>query len=408
MAGAPEKHRAPLPPVAPARGSLPSAKQEAAAQQQRQAPALQSTKVMDAALQVTTRRRERKPLGQSVALVQRKNQQRVEQKDRVRSVDVAMAASSHAQPKDVESPMAAGPQGQPSKAPLVPAASEAGKEVVSPMSHDNQEEAITTRVSPAAHEGVSPAPAAHESVSPAPAAHMDTEPAAPTLSGAAEEEQHGPPHAAVSQQEEEALAPASHGFDEQESEEEAQRKAFDLLSPTASELIIQQTASRIARDVLREALAVIQKRNEQPQEQQDKAKSMGVSMATMLPAAVEDTESPVAAEPKEEPSMDKQQTPAQAPAPRRLTLTETAVQVLFWRKVRRGPGKHQGEASTAVTSPSLRKDEPAASPASVEDSKHEPATSLSRVAPKQGRQQRVHEFSHAPASPPWARAESPW
>ena len=76
------------------------------------------------------------------------------------------------------------------------------------------------------------------------------------------------------------------------------------------------------------------------------------------------------------------------------------------RKVRRAPQKHQGEASTAVASPPLHKDELAVSPVSVQDTKDEPGTSLSRVAPRPGRQQRVHEFGRAPASPPWARAES--
>ena len=94
-------------------------------------------------------------------------------------------------------------------------------------------------------------------MSPATAGPTDTEPAAPTLAGAAEEEQHPAPHTAAAQEEEEAPTSASPDFDEQESEAEAQRKAFALLSPTASELVHQETAKRLVRDVLHKALAVI-------------------------------------------------------------------------------------------------------------------------------------------------------
>lgn len=51
----------------------------------------------------------------------------------------------------------------------------------------------------------------------------------------------------------------------------------------------------------------------------------------------DELDSRVAAEPQAEPSMDKQQTPTQAPAPRQQVHTERALQVSFRHKVRRAP-----------------------------------------------------------------------
>ncbi|KAM4638800.1 uncharacterized protein AAGF69_016154 [Amazona ochrocephala] len=236
------------------------------------------------------------------------------------------------------------------------------------------------------------------------------EPAAPTLAGAAEEEQHHAPHAAAAQEEEQVPAPASHGFDEQEAVAEAQRKAFELPSPTASELA-QELASRLAREILREALAVIQEADEQPLEQEDVAQNhVDATMAPIRPAAVQDIETSVAAEPVAEACVNEQQTPVQAqteaPAPQWVTVVDTAVQVVDRQQVRRAPKKHQGEASAAVASPALHKDEQAGSPASVQDTKDKPGTSPSQVAPRLGRQQHVHDFGHALASPLRASTES--
>ncbi|KAM9537678.1 uncharacterized protein ACIB01_011989 [Guaruba guarouba] len=210
-----------------------------------------------------------------------------------------------------------------------------------------------------------------QSVSPALSGSTRTEPAAPTLAAAAEEEQHRAPHAAVAQEEEEAPAPASHGFDEKEAEAEAQRKAFDLLSPTASELARQEIASRLVSVILREALAVIQETKEQPLEQEDVAQShVDATTARIRPAAVQDIETSVAAEPLAEASMNEQQTLVQAqteaPAPQWVTVVDTAVQAVERQQVRRAPKKHQGEASTAVASPPSHEDERAGSPASVQ------------------------------------------
>ncbi|KAM8987730.1 uncharacterized protein PRD47_017863 [Ara ararauna] len=197
------------------------------------------------------------------------------------------------------------------------------------------------------------------------------------VAGAAEEEEHHAAHAAVAQEEEEAPVSASHGFDDKEAEAEAQRKAFDLLSPTASELARQEIASRLARDILREALAVIQETDEQPLEQEDVAQShVDATTAPIRPAAVQDIETSVAAEPLAEASMNEQQTLVQAqteaPAPQWVTVVDTAVQAVDRQQVRRAPKKHQGEASTAAASPPSHEDERAGSPASVQDTKDKP------------------------------------
>lgn len=94
-------------------------------------------------------------------------------------------------------------------------------------------------------------------------------------------------------------------FDEQESEAEAKRKAFALLSPTASELVYQETARHLVRDVPCKALALIQETDEQPQEQQDIDESrVDVTMPAMRPAAVQGTESSVAAQLQAKPSKE--------------------------------------------------------------------------------------------------------
>lgn len=69
------------------------------------------------------------------------------------------------------------------------------------------------------------------SVSPALAGLTDTELAAPPLAGAAEEEQHCAPPTSMEEALEEAPASVSHGFDEQEAEPEAQRKALTFSAP---------------------------------------------------------------------------------------------------------------------------------------------------------------------------------
>ncbi|KAM9023626.1 uncharacterized protein PRD47_002357 isoform 2-T2 [Ara ararauna] len=109
----------------------------------------------------------------------------------------------------------------------------------------------------------------------------------------------------MEQEEQEALVPASDGCVEQEAETEAQRNTFALLSPTALELAHQETARCLVSDVLHKALGVIQEMDEQPQEQQDNDEShVDVSKGAMRPAAVEDVETAVAAEPQAEASMD--------------------------------------------------------------------------------------------------------
>ncbi|XP_030330820.1 uncharacterized protein LOC115603218 [Strigops habroptila] len=431
-----EEHQARLLPVAPAPASNNLGKKEAAPQGQRHAPALKGTRVMDAALQVTATSKKRKLLLPPLPGILRTSKKQAEQQDTSQSWHVAMAALPHAALKDTESavshvrvsvaamrpaavegtesPVAAEPQGEPSTAPLVPAAAESGEDMVSPVAGDHQEEAIRASVSLAAHEGdVTPSlteipgadagtpppapgaedegeaaarplaqdsqhqeepaalpaeeekdedakeeseyvsdkelsqgeagtlynicvnplvpelfqdPRAHiqegpsilssmgtdaaaeaagdlQSVSPAPAGPTDTEPAAPSLAGAAEEEQHQAPLAAAHQEQEEALASASPGFDEEEAEAEAWKKAFALLSAKVSELLQQETAACIRRDIAHRASAVLHQSDEQPLEQQDMAQShVNVAMAAMRPAAVEDTEPPVATEPQGEPS----------------------------------------------------------------------------------------------------------
>ncbi|KAM9565429.1 uncharacterized protein ACIB01_003955 [Guaruba guarouba] len=126
-----------------------------------------------------------------------------------------------------------------------------------------------------------------QSVSPAPTGPADTKPAAPSLPGAAEQEQQCTPLAAVAQEEEVALAPASPGS----------------------------------------------------------------------------------------PSYDAEQAAPQAPAPRRRTVVDRALQVSFLHKVlSRASVKHQGEASTAVASPAAQQEGRAASPAAVRDTEDEPGT----------------------------------
>ncbi|KAM8996440.1 uncharacterized protein PRD47_013173 [Ara ararauna] len=250
-----------------------------------------------------------------------------------------------------------------------------------------------------------------QSMSPVPAGPTDTEPSAATLAGAAEEEQHCTSLAAVAEVEEKAPAPVSSGFQMQEAVAEGQRNAFDLFSPTATELLLQEIAERLVSDILHKASAVIQKRDEKCQEHEHMAQShVDVSMAPMASAAVQDTEHPVAAEPQEDPSVDEQQTTAQAqreePASQKVTVINRALQVLFGRKLKRAPKKHLREASTDVASSPLNKDELAVSPASVQDTEEEPGTSLSQLAQRSGQQQHVHEFSRASASAPWVRAES--
>ncbi|XP_030354455.1 uncharacterized protein LOC115613297 isoform X2 [Strigops habroptila] len=399
LARAHEKHQAPLPPVALARAS-PDFGKQAPAQARRQAPAPQSTKVMDAALQVTAVRRGRNRLVQSVAVVQGTNQQRVEHQDMAQREDVAMAALSHAEAKDIESPVAAGPQGQASKAPLVPAAGEAGKDVVSPMLGDHQEQDSRAIVSSEAHKvevaaslpdiAVADAGTSHlqmdlQSVSPAPDGPADNEPAAASPAGAAEEEQHRAALAAVAEEEEEAAPPASHGFDELEAEAEVQRKAFALLSPTASELVRHEIARRFVSGIMCKALAVIQEMDEQPQEHQEIDKSqVDVSKGAMKPAALEDIESPVAVEPQAEPST--------APLiPEAGELGEDMVSPMS--------GEHQEGTKTVDVSPAAEEEEHRAALAAVAQQDEKALAPASHVFDEQEAEAEARRKAFALLSP---------
>lgn len=112
-----QKHQAPLPPVTPAQASPDLEKWEAPTHAWKQAPALQSTKV-DTVPQVTAMWNDEKPLGQSVAVVQKTNEQQVKHQGSTKSSQVAMS------PARADSPVGAVPQGEHSRAPVFPGAHE--------------------------------------------------------------------------------------------------------------------------------------------------------------------------------------------------------------------------------------------------------------------------------------------
>ncbi|XP_061214893.1 uncharacterized protein LOC133215138 isoform X2 [Neopsephotus bourkii] len=138
-----------------------------------------------------------------------------------------------------------------------------------------------------------------KSTSPVPAGPTDTKLAASTLGGAAEEEEHRAPLTPVSQ-EEAALGPASLGVDEQEAAPQAQSQALALLSPNAHEVGPQEAAALITREP--PVQAVEQGTSQQLVEYQDMIQNLGVSMAALTPAPLEDIESAAASEPQGEAS----------------------------------------------------------------------------------------------------------
>ncbi|XP_065545959.1 uncharacterized protein LOC136019567 [Lathamus discolor] len=131
LPGAPEMHRAPLPPIAPARGSHHSGKQEAAAQGQRQAPAPQTTKAMGAALEATAMSKERNSLALPEAAVQETKQRPGERKDTTKSLHLAIGAMP---PAAAESPVTANPQG------------EHNRTIASPAVHEGEDGASHTEI----------------------------------------------------------------------------------------------------------------------------------------------------------------------------------------------------------------------------------------------------------------------
>ncbi|KAM9581664.1 uncharacterized protein ACIB01_018901 isoform 1-T1 [Guaruba guarouba] len=136
-------------------------------------------------------------------------------------------------------------------------------------------------------------------MSPVPAGPTDTKLTASTLGAAAEEEEHRAPLTPVAQ-EEAAPAPASPVCGEQEAAPEAQSQALALLSPNASEVVLEEGALLNTR--VPPVQAVDQGASQQLVEYQDMTQILDVTVAALTPAALENIESAVAPEPQGEAS----------------------------------------------------------------------------------------------------------
>ncbi|KAM9578200.1 uncharacterized protein ACIB01_007536 [Guaruba guarouba] len=136
-------------------------------------------------------------------------------------------------------------------------------------------------------------------MSPVPVRPTDTKLTASTLGAAAEEEEHRAPLTPVAQ-EEAAPAPASPVCGEQDAAPEAQSQALALLSPNATEVVLEEGALLNTR--VPPVQAVDQGASQQLVEYEDMTQILDVTVAALTPAALENIESAVAPEPQGEAS----------------------------------------------------------------------------------------------------------